>query len=53
VHVAAIAALVVDPVRNKIYVAHNFGHSVTVIDGATNRRRPSRLGKAPGIALTL
>src|SRR5260370_31735206 len=30
------AALAVNPVTNKVYVANNGGNNVTVIDGATN-----------------
>ncbi len=53
VHVGSYPqALVVDPVRNKIYVANNFGHSVTVIDGATNATTTIQVGQGPrGIAL--
>jgi len=50
VHVGAIPqALVVEPVRNKILWRTNFGHSVTVIDGATNATFSTvQVGKAPG-----
>jgi len=49
VHVGSYPqALVVDPVRNKIYVANNFGHSVTMIDGATNATSTIQVGQGPG-----
>ena len=40
-------AVAVNSTTNKIYVANNFGHSVTVIDGATNTATTVRVGQGP------
>jgi YVTN family beta-propeller protein len=40
-------ALAVNPKTNKIYVANNFGHSVTVIDGVTHEATTIRVGQGP------
>jgi YVTN family beta-propeller protein len=40
-------AVAVNSTTNKIYVANNFGHSVTVIDGATNTATTLRVGQGP------
>jgi len=40
-------ALAVNTATNKIYVANNFGHSVTVIDGLTHETTTIRVGQGP------
>jgi len=40
-------ALAINPTTNKIYVANNSGHSITVIDGVTNTPTTVRVGQGP------